>query len=66
VWQTGVPVTGNAAASDQKKSMNVTIEDEKRTIDLHQEDQEPERRKSVAMAGAAFSRNRVQGASKNR
>ena len=36
-WQTGVPVTGNAAASDQKKSMNVTIEDEKLTIDLHQE-----------------------------
>jgi hypothetical protein len=36
-WQTGVPVTGNAAASDQKKSTNVTIEDEKLTIDLHQE-----------------------------
>jgi hypothetical protein len=36
-WQTGVPVTGNVAASDQKKSMNVTIEDEKLTIDLHQE-----------------------------
>jgi hypothetical protein len=36
-WQTGVPVTGNAAASDQKKSMNVTIEDERLTIDLHQE-----------------------------
>jgi hypothetical protein len=30
-------VTGNAAASDQKKSTNVTIEDEKLTIDLHQE-----------------------------
>jgi hypothetical protein len=36
-WQTGVPGTGNAAASDQKKSTNVTIEDEKLTIDLHQE-----------------------------
>jgi hypothetical protein len=36
-WQTGVPATGNAAASDQKKSTNVTIEDEKLTIDLHQE-----------------------------
>ena len=30
-------MTGNAAASDQKKSTNVTIEDEKLTIDLHQE-----------------------------
>ncbi|MEY2572634.1 MAG: hypothetical protein QOJ87_847, partial [Verrucomicrobiota bacterium] len=36
-WQTGVPVTGNAAATDQKKTTNVTIEDEKLTIDLHQE-----------------------------
>jgi hypothetical protein len=36
-WQTGVPVTGNGAASDQKKSTNVTIEDEKLAIDLHQE-----------------------------
>lgn len=36
-WQTGVPVTGNAAASDQKKSTNVTIEDERLVIDLHQE-----------------------------
>ena len=36
-WQTGVPVTGNAAASDQKRATNVTIEDEKLTIDLHQE-----------------------------
>jgi hypothetical protein len=36
-WQTGVPVTGNGAATDQKKSTNVTIEDEKLTIDLHQE-----------------------------
>jgi len=36
-WQTGVPVTGNAAATDQKKATNVTIEDEKLTIDLHQE-----------------------------
>jgi hypothetical protein len=36
-WQTGVPVTGNAAAADHKKSTNVAIEDEKLTIDLHQE-----------------------------
>src|SRR5437588_9245940 len=36
-WQTGVPVTGSAAATDQKKTTNVTIEDEKLTIDLHQE-----------------------------
>jgi hypothetical protein len=36
-WQMGVPVTGNGAASDQKKSTNVTIEDEKLRIDLHQE-----------------------------
>lgn len=36
-WQTGVPITGNVAATDQKKSSNVTIEDEKLAIDLHQE-----------------------------
>ena len=36
-WQTGVPYTGNAAASDQKRSTNVTIEEENLTIDLHQE-----------------------------
>src|SRR5213079_3481106 len=36
-WQTGVAMTGNAAATDQKKTTNVTIEDEKLTIDLHQE-----------------------------
>ena len=36
-WQTGVPLTGNAAATDAKKTTNVTIEDEKLTIDLHQE-----------------------------
>src|ERR1700732_4180025 len=36
-WQTGVPVTGNAAATDQKKPTNVTIEDEQLTMDLHQE-----------------------------
>lgn len=36
-WQTGVLVTGNAAATDQKKATNVTIEDEKLTIDLHHE-----------------------------
>jgi hypothetical protein len=26
-WQTGVPVTGNAAATDEKRATNVTIED---------------------------------------
>ncbi|MEY2497314.1 MAG: hypothetical protein QOD12_870 [Verrucomicrobiota bacterium] len=36
-WQTGVPVTGNGAASDEKRSTNVTILDEKLVIDLHQE-----------------------------
>jgi hypothetical protein len=36
-WQTGVPVTGNGAASDEKRSTTVTIEDEKLVIDLHQE-----------------------------
>jgi hypothetical protein len=36
-WQTGVPVTGNGAASDQKRATNVTIEDEKLVIELHQE-----------------------------
>jgi hypothetical protein len=36
-WQTGVPLTGNAAATDQKKATDVTIEDENLTIDLHQE-----------------------------
>lgn len=36
-WQMGVPETGNGAASDQKKATDVTIEEEKLTIDLHQE-----------------------------
>lgn len=36
-WQTGVPATGNAAATDEKKTTNVTIEEENLTIDLHQE-----------------------------
>jgi Domain of unknown function (DUF4424) len=36
-WQTGVPLTGNTAATDQKRSTNVTIEEENLTIDLHQE-----------------------------
>jgi hypothetical protein len=35
--QSGVPNTGNAAASDQKKATDVTIEEETLTIDLHQE-----------------------------
>jgi hypothetical protein len=36
-WQTGVPKTGNGAASDQKKATDVTVEEENLTIDLHQE-----------------------------
>jgi hypothetical protein len=36
-WQIGVPETGNGAASDQKKKTEVAIEEEKLTIDLHQE-----------------------------
>jgi hypothetical protein len=36
-WQAGVPNTGNGAASDQKKSTDVAIEEENLTIDLHQE-----------------------------
>ncbi len=36
-WQVGVPSTGNAAPSDQKRSTEVTIEEEDLTIDLHQE-----------------------------
>ena len=36
-WQTGVPITGNSAASDEKRATNVTILDEKLVIDLHQE-----------------------------
>lgn len=35
--QSGVPNTGNGAASDQKKATDVTIEEENLTIDLHQE-----------------------------
>lgn len=33
-WQVGVPLTGNAAPSDKTHSTNVSIEDEKLTIDL--------------------------------
>lgn len=114
-WQTGVPVTGNGAASDQKRATNVAIEEEKLVIDLHQEfaavevryrmrntgaevaqdfffpverwaesedeggstktdlegyaitaEADQPRGNHAATAGAAFSRNRVQGASKNR
>ena len=36
-WQTGVPSTGNAAASDKKRATEVSIEEENLTIDLHQE-----------------------------
>lgn len=36
-WQVGVPATGNGAASDKKRSTEVSIEEENLTIDLHQE-----------------------------
>ncbi len=36
-WQVGIPLTGDAAASDKKRSTEVTIEEERLTIDLHQE-----------------------------
>lgn len=36
-WQTGVPGTGSASASNQNRKTNVTIEDEKLKIDLHPE-----------------------------
>jgi hypothetical protein len=51
-WQTGVPLTGNGAASDEKRSTNVTIEDEKLTIDLHQELAEVEVRYRMKNTGA--------------
>jgi hypothetical protein len=34
-WQTGVPGTGSASASNQNRKTDVTIEDEKLKIDLH-------------------------------
>jgi hypothetical protein len=36
-WQTGVPGTGSASASNQDRKTDVTIEDEKLKIDLHPE-----------------------------
>lgn len=36
-WQEGVSNTGNGASSDQKRTTEVTIEEENLTIDLHQE-----------------------------
>jgi hypothetical protein len=36
-WQTGVPLSGNAAPSDKNRSTEVAIEEENLTIDLHQE-----------------------------
>lgn len=36
-WQVGVPLSGDGAASDQKRSTEVAIEEERLTIDLHQE-----------------------------
>src|SRR6266513_946964 len=34
-WQTGVPGTGSASASNKNRQTNVTIEDETLKIDLH-------------------------------
>src|SRR5215472_15493122 len=34
-WQTGVPGTGSASASNQNRKTDVTIEDETLKIDLH-------------------------------
>src|SRR4029078_13542074 len=36
-WQVGVPSTGNGAASKEKRSTHIEIEEERLTIDLHQE-----------------------------
>ena len=36
-WQTGVPGTGNASASNQNRNTDVTIENESLKIDLHPE-----------------------------
>ena len=36
-WQTGVPATGSASASNQNHKTEVTIEDETLKIDLHPE-----------------------------
>jgi len=50
-WQTGVPSTGNPAASDLDKSTEVTIEEENLTIDLHQEFAEVEVRYRMRNTG---------------
>src|SRR4051794_27982677 len=36
-WQVGVPLTGNAAASEKNRLTAIAIEEERLTIDLHQE-----------------------------
>jgi hypothetical protein len=36
-WQTGLPSTGDGAASDKKRSTDVAIEEENLTIDLQEE-----------------------------
>src|SRR5438876_9216813 len=36
-WQTGVPGTGSASASNKSRQTNITIEDETLKIDLHPE-----------------------------
>jgi hypothetical protein len=56
-WQTGVPVTGNAAATDQKRATNVTIEEEKLAIDLHQEFAEVEVRYRMRNTGSEVAQD---------
>ena len=41
-WQTGVPGTGSASATNQNRKTDVSIEDEKLKIDLHPENAEVE------------------------
>jgi hypothetical protein len=52
-----VPLTGNGAATDQKKSTNVTIEDEKLVIDLHQEFAAVEVRYRMTNTGAQVAQD---------
>jgi hypothetical protein len=56
-WQTGVPLTGNGAASDEKHSTNITIEDEKLGIDLHQEFAAVEVRYRMKNSGAEVAQD---------
>lgn len=56
-WQTGVPSTGNAAASDKGRSTAITIEEENLTIDLHQEFAAVEVRYRMRNTGAAVTQD---------